>query len=42
MAGPLSIEDILAKQKADKEAAAKVLLLPTIFFCHCKELTVVF
>lgn len=24
MAGPLSVEDILAKQKADREAAAKV------------------
>lgn len=24
MAGPLSVEDILAKQKAEKEAAAKV------------------
>lgn len=27
MAGPLSVEDILAKQKAEKEAAAKVRLL---------------
>lgn len=24
MAGPLSVEDMLAKQKAEKEAAAKV------------------
>jgi hypothetical protein len=27
MAGPLSVEDILAKQKAEKEAAARVSLL---------------